>query len=159
MFCPKCGQSDQQANSYCRQCGLFLPDFDNLKKRRANPEDHLKASSALSLMTAVVSLSLAVTLYIMFLGKEGTPFIIYLTAGFLTAIFAWQVQTFWRTRLLKKHFRRRKGEVDEPAGEVGSVLSTESKPTLELLGEGDFNEAIPASVRQGKSVRRTNKIN
>ena len=26
MFCPKCGKSDQAADSYCRSCGDFLID-------------------------------------------------------------------------------------------------------------------------------------
>ncbi|MGH9933008.1 MAG: hypothetical protein ACREA9_27805 [Pyrinomonadaceae bacterium] len=39
------------------------------------------------MMTAVVSLALVITLHVMFTGKDGTPIVIYLTIGFLTAIF------------------------------------------------------------------------
>ena len=106
MFCPKCGNADQQPETYCRQCGSFLPDFDKLTKKPISPQEHLKANSWLSLMTAIVSLILAILLYSIFLGKADTPIIIYITGGFLIAMCAWQVQNFWRTLLLKKHFKR-----------------------------------------------------
>jgi hypothetical protein len=71
-------------------------------------------------MTAVVSLALAITLYVMFLDKDDTPIVIYLTAVFLTAIFFWQAQVFWRTCQLKKQFpglnRNRVGRMAMCAG-------------------------------------------
>ena len=73
MFCPNCGKSDQEKNSFCRQCGTFLPDFDKIKKREISPEEHLKVNSVLNLMTAIVSITLAILLYSFFLGGENTP--------------------------------------------------------------------------------------
>ncbi len=64
-------------------------------------------------MTAVVSLSLAITLYAMFIGREGTPWILYVVFGFLIAMTAWQVQTFIRTRMLRKQFEKMKPKRDE----------------------------------------------
>ena len=149
MFCPKCGKSDQQVNSYCRSCGSFLPDFDNLKKKEISPEEHLKANSFLNLLSAITSLTLAIILYAMFLGKENTPVIIYVVAGFLTAMTAWQIQTFWRTLLLKKHFKNRKIEAQsEKATEISAA-----KPTKELLSEADFSDVVPLSVVE-KTTRK-----
>ena len=111
MFCPKCGKSDQIANSYCRQCGSFLPDFDKIKKREISPEEHLKINFVLNLMTAFVSITLAILLYSFFLGGENTHPLIYITAGFLTAMFFWQAQVFWRTLQLKKQFPKRNNAV------------------------------------------------
>lgn len=34
MFCPKCGADNQSAESYCRNCGKWLPDIDALAKRK-----------------------------------------------------------------------------------------------------------------------------
>ncbi len=145
MFCPRCGNPDQQPETFCRRCGGYLPDFEKIKNKQSSPEDHLRANAFLNLLTAVVSLSLAVALYAIFLGREDTPFIIYLTAGFLTAIFAWQVQTFWRTQLLKKHFRsnaeRKKAAEAEAGGELPAAAP-------ELLAEADFKDIVGASVTE-----------
>lgn len=151
MFCPNCGKSEQKTETFCRQCGLFLPDFDNFKPREIPPEEHLKANSVLNIMTGVVSLTLAILLYAYFLGRENTPLIIYLTAGFLTAMFAWQAQVFWRNLKLKKHFKKR-GTI------AGSEKTTappmlETKPTNELLPEADLKDHVPASVVE-KTTRK-----
>ena len=151
MFCPTCGTADQKPDTFCRKCGAFLPDFDKLKKRETPPEEHIKVNIVLNLMTAVVSLGLAITLYTIFLGKEDTPVIIYITAGFLTAMCAWQIQTFWRTLKLKKQFPKRNIEAENE-----KVL--ESKPTKELLNEADMSDFVPASVTENTTKNLKEKI-
>ena len=108
MFCPKCGNANQTENTYCRQCGTFLPDFNKLEKKTITPEQHLKANTVLNFLTAGTSLTLAILLYCFFLGQTGTHPVIYATAGFLIAIFGWQVQIIIRTFQLKKHFKNPK---------------------------------------------------
>ena len=143
MFCPNCGKSEQQPETFCRQCGVFLPDFDKAKPRAITPEQHVTANLWLSVMTALASLTLAVLLYSFFLGKAGTPVIIYITAGFLTAMFAWQAQVFWRNLKLRKHFKDRKGNAS-----LTSTGQTElhAKPANDLLPEADFSNHVPTSV-------------
>ena len=109
MFCPNCGKSEQQINTYCRQCGNFLPDFDKLKKREISPETHFKANTVLNVMSGIVSLTLAFCFFRFFLGKQNTPPIIYITGGFLFAMFAWQVQIFIRNQILKKQLLKEYG--------------------------------------------------
>lgn len=149
MFCPNCGKADQTENTFCRSCGKFLPDFDNLKKREISPEEHLKANSVLNIMTTIVSLTLAILLYVNFLGGENTPILIYVTAGFLTAIFAWQVQVFIRSLKLKKQIVLPKR--DETEAELKSA-------TNDLLNEADFSDNIPASVVERKTTKLETKI-
>ncbi len=151
MFCPNCGKSDQRVETFCRQCGLFLPDFDNVKPREIPPEEHLKANSLLNIMTAVASLTLAILLHVYFYGRENTPVIIYITAGFLTAMFAWQAQVFWRNLKLKKHFKKR--EAIAGRKQETETPTLESKPTNELLPEADFKDHVPASVIE-KTTRK-----
>lgn len=149
MFCPKCGKAEQKAETFCRQCGEFLPNFDRKAKKKVTPEEHLKVNAVLSFMTGIVSLALAISLYVVFLGKENTHPIIYITAGFLTAIFAWQVQTFWRSLLLKKHFKRRElSERTNIATEADPTEQFEAAKTRELLNEADFSNAVPATVTE-----------
>ncbi len=143
MFCPNCGKSDQEINTYCRQCGKFLPDFDKLKKRETSPEEHLKVNTVLNVMSAVVSITLAILLYSFFLGQENTPPVIYITAGFLTAMFFWQAQIFWRNILLKRQIPKR----NINSASENEKLSEKSK-TENLLSEADLSDFIPASVTE-----------
>ncbi len=133
--------------TYCRQCGSFLPDFEKAAKKITTPEDHLKANTVMSLMSGIVSLTLAMILYLMFLGKEGTPVIIYVVAGFLTAMFAWQAQVFIRTLMLKKQLEKPQDFVNV-ADIRDQSDAVESRPTNELLPEADFENVVPASVTE-----------
>ncbi len=156
MFCPKCGKADQITETYCRQCGEFLPDFDKKAKKTLTPEDHIKANTVLNLMSAIVSVSLAIWLYSQYLGKDDTPIIIYVTAGFLIAICGWQVQTFWRTLLLKKHFQKRQIETAmEMPNQTGRI---DSAKTRELLNEADFTNNVPATVIENTTTKLGEKI-
>lgn len=157
MFCPKCGKSDQKIDTYCRQCGTFLPDFDKVQKRERPPEEHLKANTVLSFMTGIVSLTLAIILYVMFLGKDDTPIIIYIVAGFLTAMFAWQVQTFWRNLLLKKHIKTRKNFDEQEEMETKTPV-LESVPVNGLLPEPDLSDVVPISVTENTTKKLKEKV-
>ncbi len=130
-----------------------MPDFNNLKKREITPEEHLKANAVLSLMTAIVSLMLAILLYYFFLGKDDTPIIIYLTAGFLIAMCAWQVQTFWRTLLLKKQISKPKRKEDERTSKEFAPATTK-----ELLNEADFSDNVSASVAEYTTKNLKEKV-
>jgi len=159
MFCPKCGKADQKPETYCRQCGAFLPDFDKKGKQKVTPEDHIKANSILTLLTGIVSITLAILLYYFFLGKENTPPVIYLTAGFLIAIFGWQIQSFWRMQLLKKHFKNRQIEKIDSSETNHQTEQFAAAPTRELLNEADLKNAVPASVIEHTTKHLQEKIN
>lgn len=143
MFCPKCGKADQLPETYCRQCGAFLPDFDKIENKETPVEQHLLVNSIFSGLTAFVSLTLAVTLYFMLIGREGTPWILYVVFGFLISITVWQIQTIIRTRILRKHFEKMKLNRNE-----GTDASESVKPpnTSRLLDDIYLENAVPASV-------------
>ena len=157
MFCPKCGKADQKPETYCRQCGEFLPDFNKKSKKTASPEDHIKVNTFLNLLTGIVSITLAILLYAFFLGKENTPPIIYITAAFLIAMFAWQIQTFWRTLLLKKHFTRR--QIENNAETPNQTARVDSAQTRELLNEADYANDVPMNVVENTTKKLGEKIN
>ncbi len=143
MYCPKCGAAEQSTETFCRKCGTFLPDFDKLVTKETPVEQNILINSTFSVMTAVVSLSLAITLYVMFVGRDGAPWIIYLVFGFLMAMTAWQVQTFIRTRMLKKQLERMKPNRGE---DVAAQEMLKPADTSRLLDEANLKDAIPASV-------------
>ena len=135
MFCPRCGKPDQMQETYCRQCGLFLPDFSKPIKRESPPEEHLKANTVLSVMTIIASFTLSFFLFLVLGFRSFTHPLIYITAGVLLAIGGWHIQTLIRTLMLKQQWKRR------------DPLEFKSTPTAKL-GEADFADAIPASVTE-----------
>jgi hypothetical protein len=107
MFCSRCGKADQKQETYCRQCGLFLPDLSKSLKRESPPEEHLKANTVLSVMTITASFTLSFLLFLILGFRSFTHPLIYATAGILLAIGGWHIQTLIRTLMLKKQWKRR----------------------------------------------------
>lgn len=158
MFCPNCGEADQKKETYCRKCGSFLAEFGKIKRTERPVNENFDASIFLSALTGITSLVLAIILYVMFLGKEGTPVVIYVVAGFLTAMFAWQVQTFLRTLQLKKQYKRQSKTNTEQEETTSDEKILDSKPTNELLPEADFKDVVPASVTENTTKNLTEKV-
>ena len=131
--------------TYCRQCGLYLPDLSKPLKRERPPEEHLKANTVLSVMTIVASFTLSFLLFLILGFRSFTHPLIYVTAGILLAIGGWHIQTLIRTLMLKKQWKRRVPLNEIQAETPGAVKST---PTAKLLNQSDFADAIPVSVTE-----------
>ena len=154
MFCPKCGNANQTENSYCRNCGMFLPDFDKLKSKEISPEQHIIVNSTLNMLSCLGSLAIVIFLYAYYVGREGTPIIMYVILGFLTANFFWQAQVFWRNLQLKKQFLNRRPEIEEesqPA--IESPFSTDK-----LLPQADFKDIVPPSAVEDTTKHLNQKV-
>lgn len=139
MFCPKCGNADQLPETYCRQCGVFLPDLSKPLKRTGTPEEHVTANTVLSAMTIVTSFTLAILIWVMLAFKGNTHPLIYVTAGLLFAMGVWHVQTLWRTLLLRKYLKKNKRPAD---------LEIDGHDALagKRLESPDFEDMVPPSV-------------
>jgi len=168
MFCPKCGNADQAPETYCRQCGVFLPDLSKPIKRQHPPEEHIKVNSVLSLMTVIVSFTLAILLWSLMGFRQDTHPLVYVTASLLTAIGAWHIQTFIRMRMLRKQWKRRNSGTEVETGETSRASRTRnygkqlkrrnrrtdveasndfrSVSTAGLLDESDFENIVPPSI-------------
>ena len=146
MFCPKCGVAEQSAETFCRSCGIFLPDLEKLKRSEQAPEMHIKANAVLSIMTIVASLAIVSMLVAAFYGRE-TPVVIYPAAGLLIAIAAWQVQTFWRTVLLRRQLKR-----DLPRYAENSHAKQITSLGNRRLTDVDFEDLVSAGT-----IRRTTR--
>ena len=134
--------------TYCHQCGLFLPDLSQPVKRERPPEEHLKANTVLSLLTIIASFTLSILLYAFFGFRSDTHPLIYVTAGLLIGMGGWHIQTFIRTRQLKKQWKRR-----APLTEIEAALNEtepafESASTAKLLDQADFADTLQASVTE-----------
>lgn len=155
MFCPKCGNAEQTPETYCRQCGVFLPDLSKPFKREIPPEEHFKANTVLSIMTIVVCATMATLIYLMLAFKPETHPLIYVAAGMFIAIGAWHVQTLIRTLKLKKQFTRRSaGQAEQTAGQA----AFEGRTTSKLLDPADPESAMPASVTENTTTRLGQKV-
>ena len=148
MFCPRCGKAEQLPETYCRQCGLFLPDLSKPVKRELPPEDHLKANTVLNALTIIVSFTLAILLYTILGFKADTHPLIYVTAGLLIAIGGWHIQTFIRTQMLKKQWKRRTPLTQPQTALPGTQPIVEAASTAKMLEQADFADAIPLSVTE-----------
>ena len=129
--------------TYCRQCGLFLPDLSKPLKRESPPEEHLKANTVLSAMTICASFTLSFLLFLVLGFRSFTHPLIYVTAGILLAIGGWHIQSLIRTLMLKKQWERR-----APLSEIQAPMAFNATPTGKLLDQPDFADAIPASVTE-----------
>ncbi len=145
MFCPRCGKAEQLPETYCRQCGLFLPDLSKPVKRELPPEEHLKANTVLNSLTIIVSFTLSILLFGF---RPGTHPLIYVTAGLLIAIGAWHIQTLIRTQKLKKQWKRRAPLTEIQAALPETQPAFESASTARLLDQADFANTLPASVTE-----------
>src|SRR5262245_50695639 len=157
MYCPRCGKAEQLAETYCRQCGLFLPDLSKPFKRESLPEDHLKANTVLSAMTIIASFTLSFLLFLVLGFRSFTHPLIYATAGILLAIGGWHIQTLIRTQMLKKQWKRRAPLSEIQGAPPGPTTAFKSDPTGKLLNEADFADAIPVSVTEHTTKHLTER--
>lgn len=141
MFCPKCGKSDQVPESYCRQCGFYLPNLSTLVNCEIPPEEHLKANTVLSSMTITACFILAILLYAFFGFRSNTHPLIYVTAGLLLGMGGWHIQTLIRTLKLRKQWARRKPLIAAPNS--WSVTNT-----MPLLEQAAFENMVPTSITE-----------
>ena len=144
MYCPRCGKAEQAPETFCRQCGLFLPDLSKPVKRETPPEVHLKANTVLNALTIIVSFTMSFLLFAIVPNKHP---LIYVTAGLLIAIGVWHIQTFIRTQQLEKQWKRRVPLTEMEAGSE-TERAFKSAPTAELLEQADFRNTVPASVTE-----------
>src|SRR5678816_4582665 len=145
MFCPRCGNPDQSPETYCRQCGVFLPDLSKPLIAVTKPEQHVNANLVLGSMTVITSFTLAILLYMFFLGLPEAPSVIYLMFGLLIAMGAWHIQTVWRSLLLRKHFKENKARREQVFGVENAITGNE---TGKILKEANFEEYQAASVTE-----------
>jgi hypothetical protein len=146
--------------TYCRKCGVFLPDLSKPFKPEAPPEQHLKANTVLSILTIVVCAGMATLLYAMLGFRPGTHPLIYVAAGMFIAIGAWHIQTLIRTLKLKKQFKKKIPPAEAETVLVENQPAFEARTTSRLLDRADPADAIPASVTEnttrhlGEKIRR-----
>ena len=155
MFCPKCGKSDQAAESYCRSCGEFLIDpakHTSLMNRIlgiTNPEKQVKFTLTIDLVTAIVSGFLLFFLMGYFDAVHDrtgatTPPIVFLVYIFLGLVSAWQLLSFTVGTTYRKKLNAAKKTLDQ----------TDARPSLP---EADQRNVVANSITE-QTTRNLDKV-
>jgi len=158
MYCPRCGNGDQEPESYCRNCGVFLLDYSGhsfvLNKLLGGsiPTAQIYVGLVLNLVTIFTSFLLIGFLngYYDALEErtgEATPNVIYLVYAFLVVISFWQFLSLVVGVRLKTKLGRRKAS--EGTSDKKSVPGNfPVKGTQKLLPHSEPNETVPLSVTE-----------
>ena len=115
IFCSRCGAGGQHADSYCRSCGLWLPDPRAVGRRHGRlrlrtPEERNRKMRVLEAVGAVFSLSAAVLIFVSLAARPSHPLLVP-AADLCIVAAVFQVVSFVIGRGLQK--RIEKGHRDE----------------------------------------------
>lgn len=139
MYCSKCGEPDQNVNSYCRKCGNFL--LDNLVKQ-------LNLDTAVSIFTfAIISIMLLLLIMTkIYEALEGRSifnleYSIYLFLGSLA--FLQLTQIIKSVKLMRK-INKVSSNIDLPS--EGKPTELTNSETRDFLPPADFQSVIPSVV-------------
>lgn len=158
MFCPNCGKADQKENSYCRQCGEFLP---SLRKKKLlpwggeTPEKQIRISFSLNLISAIACLIFGVLLLSTHGNPGDTTFVVTVAAVLLFINALWQIWNFIIGLKRRKHLKKRH-EDEEIEVEREIYLSPKTK---ELLPEAHYQDIVPPSITEDTTKNLTEKVN
>ena len=166
MFCPKCGNADQQPESYCRKCGEFVADYSGssyvLSKILGGsaPSTQINVNLFINLLTIF-----ACFLLLGFLNGhydavqertgEGPPTVIYLVYAFLVTISAWQIFSL----VVGARLRAKLASTKHVPG------SPDSRSSRNTLADADTNvlpphhEEVPGSARHSVTEEPTKILN
>lgn len=116
MFCPNCGADSQSAESYCRNCGKWLPDIDALGKRRLfgklTREQKVRKIRILEAVSAGLSLTSAAIIMSVLTG--GDVKLLFLAAFCCTIVAVYQGVNFYLGyKLQQKAVQSRVENTDE----------------------------------------------
>jgi hypothetical protein len=142
MFCPNCGRSDQEENSYCRQCGEFLVGTKRLGAFNfggVTPRQNVNAISLLSLIAALISLLAALWMYIT---KFNFSLALFVGAAVLLCNAFWHLANIYTARKLASRI------LQNTKGEEKGQTAMPGPETRELLEPADMGDHIPATVTE-----------
>lgn len=142
MFCPNCGNPDQEENSYCRQCGEFLVSSKRLGAFNfggVTPRQNVNAISLLSLIAALISLFAAIWMYIT---RFNLPLALFFGAAVLLCNAAWHLSNIYTARKLASRILK------SPKDETRHRQEIHGAPTKDLLEPADMSDHIPATVTE-----------
>ena len=121
MFCPKCGADAQSAESYCKRCGEWLPDIDNLTRprlfRKRTREEKIRKMRVLEAVSAGLSLT-AATIIIAILAGGGDTQLLFLAAFCCVLVAAYQAVNFYLGYKLQERIAQTRAQVSDESKSI-----------------------------------------
>ncbi|MEP6923631.1 MAG: hypothetical protein ABI954_04125 [Pyrinomonadaceae bacterium] len=127
MFCPKCGKGEQIPNAYCRACGEWLPDVNNLSRHgrvKLPPEKRLKITLIFNLLSAIFAIISAIVLITSF-PDDRLPGVA-IAIPLCLAITAWQIVGFILTFQLRQDLKRRRQGFQASSNQLNTSESSDN---------------------------------
>jgi len=143
MFCPKCGAADQNADSYCKRCGEWLPDTSHLGHRHGRlkvrtPEQRNRRMRVLESASAFMATSSAIIIFLVLAGKlDKAVLSIAADLCICTAIF--QAVNFAIGRSLQKRLKQGRRSSSDDARAISFAVSEDTPQ----LNQGDASQFTP----------------
>ena len=161
MFCPNCGNADQEPDTYCRQCGEYLIDpvgnsyLLNKVFGGATPLTQINVNLVISFLTIFACFFLIGFLkghYDALFTRSGElpPAVIYWVYAFLGLISVWQLFSFVVGMRLKKKLGRKAENVT--AEQNALDRHTGADETQELLPAADFSRDVPSITEEPTKI-------
>lgn len=128
MHCHKCGKSEQQSDTFCRECGNYLPDVDALVRKYAadnSPQTTVNKNLAANIFTLLFSIFVVFTIAFSFSGGVLSIVFVHLSVLLCFLIGGWQIINFRNNLKLKRLLKDKK-------------LFLESEKNYRQLAEGEF---------------------
>ena len=143
MFCPKCGAGAQNADSYCKRCGEWLPDIEALARpglfRKSTREQKIRKMRILEAISAGLSLASAAVIISVLRGGAGTQLLI-LAIFFCFIVAAYQVVNFYLGHKLQRR-------VGQSRAESTGQIKSGADESVRALSSGE-----PTPLAGGRSV-------
>lgn len=140
IFCSRCGAHGQRVESYCRNCGEWLPDPAAAGRRRGrlrhlSPERKQRRMRALELLSAAAALVAGLIALAVLTGADVGLLVIAVILCF--AVVAWQAVTFYMGRSIQ--VRRGQGPVEGGRElQAAHVAQAGARPSLDAADMGDL---------------------
>ena len=155
MFCPNCGNPDQQSDTYCRNCGEYLLDpagnsyLLNKVLGGTTPATQINVNLGISLLTIFACFFLIGFLkgnYDALFTRTGElpPAVIYWVYGFLALISAWQMLSVVVGSRLRNKLGKKGSK--ESVNLAGPGFHT--RETMEQLRSPNMPDGVPISITE-----------
>jgi len=162
MYCPKCGADHQTPDSYCRQCGEWLPDLNALAKRRLfgklTREQKIEKIRTLEIISAGLSITaLAIIISVL---AGGDRQMLFLAAVCCLCVTTYQIVNMYLGYKLQKMKRSRANETEviEGSGVIADSQPALNAPVDQFISPAgvtenttDLLEPVPVE-RGGKTI-------
>ena len=162
MFCPKCGADAQNVESYCKRCGDWLPDLENLAKsrlfRKSSRPEKIRKIRIMEALSAGFSLTSAAIIISILAGRSNRQ-ILVVAALLNLLVMVYQIINFYlgyKIQQKKSHSRSEGIEKFETQTEK-EVRMLDSASATQFLNNPSVTENTTELLEP--IPRRTNREN